>query len=384
MKLSKLMALTTTALFAGGLAACSASDHGPGDDALEGVPEQAALELSATEDAESESLATEADGVDPASEVVQALSATAQAVETQPAAELTRARGAIRELNQALRAFMQPIAALVRDVEPSSVEGRTKTWGPITRGPTEYRFVLRHGTLRHYGWLLQARSAGSATEFRNVAAGGITVGFAPRRGRGSVGLDLDALSAVDPTVVARGTLFASFAHGARGSVVGYRLRDFTSDPQKVDAFDALVQGVHLQGGYNRLRLAFRGNLPETATDAAELVLARVRHNRGVGGRADALLTGGDVADGKVWVLSECWSPALDSVYRVVRECPNDGVGGARCSIVATHGDVAACAPGFAAAELPPANPLDPMSDPESPEGDVTPPDTMPDGNPPRD
>jgi hypothetical protein len=51
-------------------------------------------------------------------------------------------------------------------------------------------------------------------------------------------------------------------------------------------------------------------------------------------------------------------------------------------IVSSAGDPAACAVDLRQPELPPADPMAPMPDPESPEGDVTPPDSMPDGTPP--
>jgi hypothetical protein len=297
------------------------------------------------------------------------------------APELARSRAAVKDLNDALRHFMQPIVALVRDTPPTSTDGDVRTWGPVTRGATEFEFVLRHGSARHYGWVLRARPAGSTDDFTPVAAGGITVGYAPRRGHGTIGLDLDALGAVDPTVTARGKLFAGFDHVAGGSVIGYRLKNFTPDPASEEPIDALAERVHLAQGVNRARLAYYGNLPETATDAKELLLARVRHERGVGGRADMLVTGGDVADGHVIVVSECWDKALESGFRVVRDCPGDGIGGDRCQIVATRGDESACT-AFATAELPPADANAAMPDPESVAGDVTPPDSMPDGAPP--
>ena len=130
-----------------------------------------------------------------------------------------------------------------------------------------------------------------------------------------------------------------------------------------------------------MRLAFYGNLPETATDAKELMLARVRHQRDVGGRADMLVTGGDVAEGHVLVVSECWDKALASGFRSVRDCPGDGIGGDRCQVVTTRGDESACT-AFATPELPPADANAAMPDSQSVAGDVTAPDSMPDGTPP--
>ncbi len=372
--------LAIAVLCAAGLGACAANTSSSGSDALEGVPEQAAYELSVSDDTASESLAGDDDAIDPAvDQSAQALDELGAALSSDPAPGLAHCREAVSHLNQALRRFMQPIVALVRGMDPTSTVGKVQTWGPLTRGATEFRFILRHGTARHYGWLLQARPAGSSDGFKSVAAGGITVGFAPRRGAGSLGLNLDALAYADPTVLARGTLLAAFKHGPGGSVLGYALRDFTPDPAAADPINALAQDVRLPAGYNRLRLAYRGNLPETSTDAQELVLARVRHKRGVGGRADFVVSGGDIADGKLWVVSECWDKALQSAFRSVRECPGDGIGSDRCTVVHTRGDAAACAALVSDAELPPADASAPMPDPQSPEGDVTPPDSMPDG-----
>jgi hypothetical protein len=104
--------------------------------------------------------------------------------------------------------------------------------------------------------------------------------------------------------------------------------------------------------------------------------------RDEGGRADLLATGGDVASGHVLVVSECWNTQLASVYRIQRDCPADGVDGAKCTVVSTTGDPTACPVDLLVAELPPADPDAAMSDPQSPVGDVTPPVSMPDGTPP--
>lgn len=378
MKLRSLYPLSRLALLASLATACGSNSDA--DAELEAIPEQAAFALSVSDDAASEGSASLDDAIDPSEEVMSSLDSLTEAVESEVAPELAHARGAVRALNQAVRRFMEPIVALVRDGEPTSKLGRVKVWGPLMRGGTEYRFTLRHGTLRHYGWVLDARVAGSNLDFTRVAAGDISVGFTARRGRGAIGLDLDALGSVDPTVSARGVLLARFAHGAAGSIVGYRLRDFAADADATPV-NALVQGVHLQGGVNRLRLAYYGNLAETATDAPELVLARARHRRNEGGRADLLVTGGDVPNGRVWVVSECWSAALSAVYRRVLDCPGDGIGGEQCEVVTNTGDASACHPRLAELDLPPADAQAPMSDSESPEGDVAAPDAMPSGAP---
>jgi hypothetical protein len=350
---------------------------------LAGVPEEAALQLSITDDSGSEALATEDDqvGAVPSSELLGSLG---QHLDAPGPDGLARSREAVAELNQALRDFLQPIVALVRSQEPDQVEGNVAVWGPVVRGTTEYRFFVRKGLLRRFGWLLQARPDGSSAEYSNVAAGGIQVGAVLRRGRGVVGVDLDQLGDVDPTVHARGKLLAAFAHGPAGSVLAYGVKDFTREQGDTTPVDAAFQGVHLAGGFNRVRLAFHGNLPETASDAEELVLARVRHHRGDGGRADLLVTGGDIADGKLWVVSECWSAQLASTYRIVRECPGDGIGGERCVERSSSGEPSACGRDFAQPEFPPQDAQEHMDDPESPEVDLLPPVEMPNGDAPSD
>ena len=177
-------------------------------------------------------------------------------------------------------------------------------------------------------------------------------------------------------------MLLSFKHGPNGNVLAYALRGFTPNPANKAPVDALLQYVRLDGGHNRLRLAYRGNLPETSSDAEELVLARVRHKHGVGGRADMIVTGGDIVDGKLWVVSECWNTQLAARLRIVRECPPDGIGGERCQVIRSEGELSACDKSLREADLPPSSAMAPMSDPQSPEGDVTPPDSMPDGSAP--
>ena len=343
---------------------------------LQAVPELAAFELSITGDAAVEGVATESETVVAADD---ALGSIGLALEAPVADGLGRSREAIRELNQALRNFLEPIAALVRNTPPDGRIANIAVWGPVTRGTTEYRFAVRRGLLRRFGWVLQARPDGSSDEFTNVAAGKIQLGTVVRRGHGTVGVDLDAFGDVDPTVGAQGKVLASFAHGPRGTVLAYALRDFARAGDDTP-IDAAFQGVHLAGGYNRVRLAFHGNLPETATEAEELVLARVRHRRGEGGRADMIVAGGDVEDGRFWLVSECWSAGLGSVFRRVLDCPGDGIGGERCTERASSGDAAACLGDLAEAELPPLDPEEHMDDSESPEADLVPPEAIPSGD----
>jgi hypothetical protein len=357
-----------------GVSACSSK--ATQEDELEGVPEVAAVQMPLTGNAASEGSATENDAIDVASMVADELD-QASAPETTDATDLSQLRGAVKELNQSIRDFLGHVAALVRNNEPTARVGATRMWGPVTRGATEYRFFLRHAAAHRWGWRLDARIAGSGETFSRVAAGEITVGARPRRGSGIMGFDLDALTAVDPTVVAQGQLLAGFRHGELGTTVGYAMRDFTRNPSVRPGVDAILRAVHLKDGSNRIRMAFRGNVEGTATAAEELVLTRVRHLRGIGGRSDMVVLQGDVPAGTALVVSQCWNKALQSGYRIVRSCPLDGLGGETCSVTTTSGDPSACPTLLQVAELPPADPNAAMTDDSDPNSDVAAPTDIP-------
>lgn len=365
-----LLALASTLL----LGACGSSSDAPTDDYAEGVPELAAVQMSITNNPASEAVATDADAVDAAALAGDELAATVEAPVT-GASDLDGARETVRELNQAFRASLQAVAALVKNSQPTELRG-VRIWGPVTRGLTEFRFLMTHPTPRAFRWRIDARVAGSTTAYSRVAAGEITVGIAARRGKGVAGFDLTALSAVDPEVQAHGVILAGFAHGALGTTLAYAAKDFARDSATAPV-NALLQEVHLKGGVNRVRLAYRGNVAGTATDAQELVLARVRHTRGVGGRSDVIATGGDVADGHAWVISQCWDAALSEGYRIVRDCSLTDIGGTTCTEVTQRGQVSACSAAFAAAEFPPVEPNANMDDSDDPNGGVTAPSSMP-------
>jgi hypothetical protein len=343
---------------------------------LSGAPEISAVQMPLTGNAAADGTATEADAID-----VQSLAADeleqAGVPETTDAGSLDDVRGSVKRLNESIRDFLGPVAAMVRDSEPTYQAGQLRMWGPVTRGATEYRFFLRHATAARWGWRLDARLAESGETYSRVAAGEITVGARMRRGNGAMGFDLDALAAVDPTVTAQGQILVGFRHGERGTSVGYAVHDFTRDPAAQAGVDAVLRAVHLKSGVNRVRMAYHGNVEGTATTAEELVLARVRHQVGEGGRSDMIVLGGDIPSGEAWVISQCWDKALKSGFREVRSCPMDGIGGAKCVVTASVGDATACSKSLQTAELPPADPISEMEDADDPNGDVSAPSAIP-------
>lgn len=344
--------------------ACASETTTVSDQYAEGAPELGALELKITNEPTTEGVASSDDAVDASAMTADELANAAEASITDAASELGQARMAVRDLNQSLRNFLKPVVALIRDTEPTRTVGKVRIWGPVTRGATEYRLLLRASEGRRYSWRLDARAAGEVRSFTRVAAGEITLGSQARRGRGTAGFDLDTLGSLDPQVQARGQLLVGFAHGKLGTKARYALHNFTRDPAQADGIDGLVQQIHLKSGFSRLRLAYRGDLNGSPTPAQELILARVRHMAGRGGRSDLLAIGGDVPAGTAWVVSQCWNADLKQGYRVLRSCPRDGLFLTGCTVIDTQGDPASCLNDLHDPELPPVDPSAPLVDPE--------------------
>ncbi len=370
------LTLLCSTLLLGACSSTTTSGSGSSDNYSDGVPELAAVQMSITSDPSSEALATDADAVDPTAMATDELAATVDAAGA-GTPDLNGAREAVYDLNQAMRASLVHIAALVRNTPPTREQGDLRVWGPVTRGVTDFRFIMRHPAARDFKWRLDARPTGSGTGYTRVAAGEIVVGIAARRGVGVLGFDLNALDTVDPTVTASGVILAGFAHGKAGTTLAFGLKNFTRDASVKPGIDALLQEVHLKTQVNRVRLAYRGNVEGTATDAQELVLARVRNSVGVGGRSDMIVASGDVPDGHAWVISQCWNAALEQTYRIVRDCSKDDINGASCTVVSTTGDVSACDAGLRLPELPPTDPNQTLTDSEDPNGAVTIPTDIP-------
>jgi hypothetical protein len=368
--------LVTLGLLVGsGVLACSSKSPTNPDD-LEGAPEVAAVQMPLTGNAASEGTTTEADAIESATLTADELDQT-EVPATTDAVELSQLRGEAKRLNDSIRDFLGPVAAMIRDVPPSRQVGDIRMWGPVTRGVTEFRFFLKRMATHEWGWRLDARYADSGETYSHVAAGEIKVGAKLRRGAGIMGFDIDALGAVDPTVTAQGRILVGFRHGELGTTVGYAVTDFSRNPATQPPVDALLRAVHLKDGFNSVRLGYHGDVEGTATGAEELVLARVRHQRGVGGRSDMLVLEGDVPAGQAWVVSNCWNKQLNSGFREVRTCPFDGLLGASCVVTETKGDPSACPASLLTAELPPTDPTAAVADDSDPNGDVAAPADMP-------
>jgi hypothetical protein len=283
---------------------------------------------------------------------------------------LAKARRAGNAVNAGIRTTLDPIKDILKTTPtlgPDSV-----TYGPMDRGTASYRFIVRRlSGDRRYGWSLEARKAGSSASFVLVAGSTSQVGNTARRGRGVLGADYDAQSSVDTSVRAKGKLFLGFADDATTKTLRYVLDGYTPDPAVLDPLDATMIGWHELDTASRTRVVARTNLAETQTSAPELVIIKTRWTKGVGARADAIATGGDIPSGVSLRASACVPPSLDrkDESTSAKLCTEPGED---CTPEVT------CPNGLTSAEEPQEDPTanDPPADiPEAPEA----PSTVPSG-----
>jgi hypothetical protein len=227
------------------------------------------------------------------------------------------ARKGAAAINAGVRYALDPIRDLIRT--PAADEGDTVSYGPMARGGASYRFTMRRLSAdEHYAWKLEVQAGGGGA-FALGAGGTIRVGDTARRGRGTLGVDLDALSAADPAVPGKGKLLLGFAHQGAGDgatdakYLHFSLTDYTPDAAAQMALDAEAFAWRRGSTANQARIATVANLSATASTAPESIVVKLRWQRDVGARADAAATGGDLPPGQVSRQSACVDGTLAAV-----------------------------------------------------------------------
>jgi hypothetical protein len=291
---------------------------------------------------------------------------------------LDKAHRAANAINAGVRAALDPIKELIR-TPPTENGDDTIVYGPGNVGNGNYQFTMNRlsESEKRFGWKLEARAAGSTGSFTRVAGGLIRVGNTERRGRGSIGVDCDALSAADSLVMCRGTLLTGFSHTDAGDkILNVRLRAYTPDANAVMPQDASVFAWRQGDMANHVRVVARTNLSSTATPAPETVTIKLTWMKDVGVRADGAATGGDIPQGEIRSVSTCVGPDLAQAgaMTMTRTCSSDGTG---CDVTSGP-DTLSCPAGLTEqTPNPDATASDPPAGmPEMPEA----PAAMPDGS----
>ncbi|HMK73884.1 MAG TPA: hypothetical protein VK454_11125 [Myxococcaceae bacterium] len=338
----------TLVMFGSLIAAACSSSSGSGDQFQAAVPDSAGLTLEAT-GAASEDAALTSDTAAALTSGPASANATASGLEFLPVI-----RDAIQDLNQGVHQFFDPIGQVIATQGQDIGVGSAETFGPVDRDGVTYLLTVKRLATSRFVWKLEGKTAGSASTvpFTLLAVGSVfhAQNDAAHRGRGQIGIDLDAFKTVKPGFMGQGKLYGAYSHydvtdpsGLAGDAktLIYVLSNFSIDTSVHAPVSAAFAGYKSLSGVRRVRVLFYGDLPEFVgnPDKAELFLGRARFNPGVGGRADALVTGGDVPNGELIFGAECWDKSEALVWKKVWAC----TGPSTCTVVSETGDRTACA-----------------------------------------
>ncbi len=257
---------------------------------------------------------------------------------------LEGARMKVQALNAALKEAVTRVVELANGDLKEAEAGDVLTYGPKDGANATFLLKVKKQATGRFAWKLEARPLGSEDDaaYKVVAVGRMVRGTEAHRGRGSIGINLDNLKEVAPATTGQGKLMASFAHpAAGGKALSYRLVDFTPNPENHEAVTGAFVGHKLAGGATRIRVFGQYNLAQTATEAKETVFSRVAFKPGVGGRADIVAKGGDIAEGVFYIGSACWNAQEQELFKVLRQC-TVGQPLTSCELVFTEGQRTAC------------------------------------------
>ncbi len=351
MRPSKAFLFATAAV----LAACGSSTNSNSTDALAAaVPDGPGISLEATGAA--------SEDVNLSSDTASAASVTPDGGAASGLTFLPVIRQGIHDLNQALQTFFAPIGQLISTQGTDIVVGTSKSYGPVDQGGVTYFLTVKRFATNRYAWKLEGKTTGAAANVALTTLAAGTLFHASNdqvhRGRGQIGVDLDAFATVSPGFMGQGKLYGAYSNydvseatdgGSAGGVAGdaktlvYVLKNFSLDTSAHPPISAAFVGHKTLAGVRDARVLYYGELPEFVgnPDHAELLLGRARFNPGVGGRADALVTGGDVPSGVFIYGAECWDVSEDLGWRKVWSCTS--LDPHSCTVESEQGNVMACA-----------------------------------------
>jgi len=244
-------------------------------------------------------------------------------------------RQVTRDLNAGAAWVLLVVNAIVQ-FPATSVDGNVYTWGPWSDGalaPAEWQLVVTANDDGTYDWELEGRSKTTPEDgFLAVITGHAVPGDEPHRGSGDFTIDFDAGEQVDAvdntpdTGVVEVTYDLENRDGTAASLTMHAEGvDTLGNPGTFD-----YSYAENDDGSGDFQFAIDADLEDNGSESEE-ALIRSRWLDDGEGRADALLSGGDLGDIEVQA-SECW----DEQFR--RSYYTDSVG-----FEATEGDAASCA-----------------------------------------
>jgi len=352
------------------------------DQYVEGVPDQPGLALEITGDSATEGISQSGLSDEAASEVNQALQDAVPAPANVPE-YLQAARNGVKELNDALKGALDKIQSVTTQSQGKALTADTKQWGPSDVNGVTWRLFVKKFNETKYGFALQAKATAAQDSAYKIVMGGVlNKGATAHRGRGTVGVDLDNLKLADTTFKGQGKLFSAFSHTDAGKTLAYALSKFTPDTSAHEPVTAAFVGHKVKAtGATAVRLAGFANLvspTDGTSDKPEFTVLRNRHVPGVGGRGDALATGGNIPAGTFYYGVSCWNAQLEEGFKRLVRCTSRVL--ASCVEVSKTGDRTACAADLRDDSLPAADATDATLEPGAPDTSLsTVPATVDDG-----
>lgn len=205
----------------------------------------------------------------------------------------------------------------ITDHPPTSLVGRVATWGPYTPAlePLTWTLVVRRTGAGQFGYVLAARPKSDTDgEFRPVIAGKSTRGPSTTFSGyyGVFTANATALNELDPAGhTDTGAIVATYDTRGDERRVKLALKDYSeADGQKSSAVYAYVERAD---GSGDMRFVAHTDVDENGS-SNELAAVHTAWNPTGAGRGQAAITGGDVPEGVVVMLVECWDEAFSRAY----------------------------------------------------------------------
>jgi hypothetical protein len=229
--------------------------------------------------------------------------------------------------------FTLGVVWLIVNQQPTSVDGHHAVWGPgqgDALDPVVWRFVATEVGDHEYDYQLDARPKGSSLEsdYRAVLMGH---GFGKERAEHRTGwflFDNDAHNALDPLRASgTGTVKVTFDLRSLPATIAVEIK-----PNDGTGAWMNLGVTHAQAGAGEVDIKGLFDVESVKDGKLETVSMKSRWQSDGAGRADVLITGGDVpASISMVQASECWSTSFARSYY------GDNVG-----YEPTTGDPAAC------------------------------------------
>jgi len=249
-----------------------------------------------------------------------------------PIADLTchphlflRTHDVVKRVNRHLERFLGRVSGVIRR-NPDITDGNSKVWERVADG-IDVKFTMTHDSDTVYSWKLELKKV-DAADFTTVFTGSVDRAGAtgPHQGVGSMKLDLDALASVTAEPL-KGVLTATFDVSAAKRLVVFDAAGVVWDQDDNDSDSTAPRSAHYvyerepgKGG----SLKIEENMVFLCPANAALVPADVKlvsrwyvTSAGtVHGRSDALMTGGQLADGFSVVGLTCHQGVADAADQV--------------------------------------------------------------------